>query len=310
MRYLLDILRHHWQNDFDGKRFIAVFLFASFLTYLNQVYGLIKPPILSLHHAWRIVPYLFLFGTVYIVSAFIACKNILHKKEFLLMVLICFGINAIDQSYILLWFIKIAAYHTEEMRDAIGNLSTHAVSIGSIIVPMLLFYRWGAKKFDIPGFFGLTLKKHASLKPYLLILAGMSVLIALSAYTKGISTYYPVVKRSTFVAYHFLFSISKPMATFIYEFIYASDFLSVELYFRGLLIFVFVRYLGNSVMLPMAACYMIYHFGKPVLETVSSFFGGYLLGILALHTRNIWGGVIVHMGVAMLMEFFAYIVSH
>ena len=52
----------------------------------------------------------------------------------------------------------------------------------------------------------------------------------------------------------------------------------------------------------MVVCYASLHFGKPLGETIGSIFGGYILGVLALQTRSIWGGIIVHVGVAWLMD--------
>ena len=37
-------------------------------------------------------------------------------------------------------------------------------------------------------------------------------------------------------------------------------------------------------------------------EAISSFWGGLLLGIIAFNTGSIWGGLIVHLGIAWLME--------
>ena len=52
----------------------------------------------------------------------------------------------------------------------------------------------------------------------------------------------------------------------------------------------------------MAAFYCTIHFGKPLGECISSFFGGLVLGVLAARTRTIYGGLIVHLGLAWLME--------
>jgi hypothetical protein len=38
------------------------------------------------------------------------------------------------------------------------------------------------------------------------------------------------------------------------------------------------------------------------METTSALFGGYFLGALAFQTRHIWGGVIIHMGIALIIE--------
>lgn len=88
----------------------------------------------------------------------------------------------------------------------------------------------------------------------------------------------------------------------LYELAYGWDFVAVELLFRGFFVIALGRILGNSSILPMAVMYCFLHFGKPVGETISSLFGGYILGVVAYYTRNIWGGIFVHLGIAWLME--------
>lgn len=88
----------------------------------------------------------------------------------------------------------------------------------------------------------------------------------------------------------------------IYELSYGLDFLGIELFFRGLLVVALIGYVGQDAVLPMAAFYCTIHFGKPMGECISSFFGGLILGVLAARTRTILGGLIVHLGLAWLME--------
>jgi hypothetical protein len=57
----------------------------------------------------------------------------------------------------------------------------------------------------------------------------------------------------------------------------------------------------------MALFYCTIHFGKPLGECISSYFGGLILGAITLQTRAIWGGLIVHLGIAWLMELFGYL---
>ena len=57
----------------------------------------------------------------------------------------------------------------------------------------------------------------------------------------------------------------------------------------------------------MITVYCFLHFGKPMGEAISSIFGGYILGILAYESRNIYGGLIAHLGVAWGMEYLAYL---
>ena len=87
-----------------------------------------------------------------------------------------------------------------------------------------------------------------------------------------------------------------------YELSYGLDFLSIELFFRGLLVIGLVRYAGEKAILPMAAFYCTIHFGKPLGECITSFSGGLALGVLAYRTRSILGGLIVHLGLAWMME--------
>ncbi|HKK39955.1 MAG TPA: CPBP family intramembrane glutamic endopeptidase, partial [Cryomorphaceae bacterium] len=93
----------------------------------------------------------------------------------------------------------------------------------------------------------------------------------------------------------------------LYEFFYGLDFISTELIFRGFLILGMHKYLGPYVVYPMVVSYCVLHFGKPLTEAISSIFGGYILGIIALYHRNIWGGVIIHVGVAWGMEIIGYL---
>ena len=87
-----------------------------------------------------------------------------------------------------------------------------------------------------------------------------------------------------------------------FELCYANDFLGVEGLFRGALVIGLARWLGCRAVLPMALTYMCIHLGKPDLELLSSVGGGYLLGVLAWRTRHLWGGIIIHQGIAMFFE--------
>lgn len=88
----------------------------------------------------------------------------------------------------------------------------------------------------------------------------------------------------------------------LFELFYANDYLGVESMFRGALIIGLSRWLGCRAVLPMALTYMCIHLGKPDLELCSSVIGGYILGILAWRTRHLWGGIIIHLGIAMFFE--------
>lgn len=149
-----------------------------------------------------------------------------------------------------------------------------------------------------PAFFGLTSKGFRA-GPYFLLLACLLPLIALASTRPDFLHTYPKVKNIAFIS-----SYTSPLWPWqlLYELSYGLDFLSIELFFRGLLVIGLVRYAGEKAILPMAAFYCTIHFGKPLGECISSFFGGMILGVIALRTRSILGGLIVHLGLAWLME--------
>jgi hypothetical protein len=73
------------------------------------------------------------------------------------------------------------------------------------------------------------------------------------------------------------------------------------------LVLAFAKWVGKDAILPMALFYCTIHFGKPLGECISSYFGGLILGIVIYHTRTIFGGLMVHVGIAWLMELGGYL---
>ncbi len=88
----------------------------------------------------------------------------------------------------------------------------------------------------------------------------------------------------------------------VYEICYGFDFVSIEFFFRGFLILALLNIFGKQCIAPVACFYCTIHFGKPLGEAISSFWGGLLLGIVSFNTRSIWGGLMVHLGIAWMME--------
>jgi hypothetical protein len=310
MVYLYTILKDHFRKEFDWLSVVLVFLFAGILVLLQYQFHLIRPNILALPHLQRLPVYWLLFSAVFIVSCAILyfrkqIPNVFVQKEFWLLTALAFLINGFDQSYLLLSFVKEHSFENEAVKAATVSIATHSVSILSVIVPVALCSIYFKPR---PSFYGLTLNNETKVKPYFSVLAIVLALVSISSFSAGISDFYPILNRSGLYIHAEELGIPKPLAVAIFETVYASDFVAVELFFRGFLIFGFAKLLGKQVILPMAACYMIFHFGKPLVETLSSFFGGYILGVFAWNTRNIWGGVILHIGTALFMEFVGYFV--
>jgi len=88
----------------------------------------------------------------------------------------------------------------------------------------------------------------------------------------------------------------------VWEAAYAFQFFSLEFFFRGFLLNGLRGKIGHYAIFLMVLPYMMIHFQKPFLETVGAIIAGTVLGTLALRTRNIWGGVTIHVAVAISMD--------
>ena len=128
----------------------------------------------------------------------------------------------------------------------------------------------------------------------------MVPLISLAATQPDFQAVYPKLKM---VAPQGALSDLSSWQAVLFELSYGSDFLTIELFFRGFLILGFAQWLGKDAILPVAIFYCSIHFGKPLGECISSYFGGLLLGIVVYNTRSIWGGLLVHLGIACPPDF-------
>ena len=91
----------------------------------------------------------------------------------------------------------------------------------------------------------------------------------------------------------------------IWESIYGLQFLMLEFFFRGFMLFALARQIGSLAIFVMVVPYSMIHFGKPFAECVGSIIAGIALGTIALRTGSIAGGVMVHCTVAWGMDLFA-----
>jgi len=160
----------------------------------------------------------------------------------------------------------------------------------------LLVYWWLYDKKQQP-FYGLNAKFDA--KPYFIMILLMVPLITWASFQADFLQAYPIYNGKGIV---YLLQLKNWQGLLIFETCYSLDFVAIEIAFRGFMILAIGKYLGKGAILPMVTLYCVFHFGKPLGETISSIFGGLILGILAYNTRSIYGGVIIHLGVALMME--------
>ena len=91
----------------------------------------------------------------------------------------------------------------------------------------------------------------------------------------------------------------------LWEGIYATQFVALEFFFRGFILSGLRRALGSNAIFVMIVPYCMIHYGKPLPETLGAIGAGLILGTLAMRTRSLWGGVLIHIGVAATMDILA-----
>ncbi len=181
------------------------------------------------------------------------------------------------------------AYATRVCEEALPSLI-------AVVLPLAL-YRALADR-DEHGFYGCS-GGDFRVRPYLVLLAAIAPFVAAASFQPDFLTYYPRMTPAGAAAQHLL---PPALAFALFEVAYLADFAWTELLFRGYFVIGLARTRGASAILPSTVVYALIHFAKPELEALGSIVGGYVLGVIALRTRSIKGGILVHAGVAALME--------
>ncbi len=164
-----------------------------------------------------------------------------------------------------------------------------------VLILISLIWKYFKPESPVAGMSG----KKFNAKPYLILLLMMVPLIGFAATQPDFLVTYPKVKTVAFITPY----VNNPVPwKVLYEISYGIDFITIEAFFRGFLVLAFVRFAGAGAILPMAAFYCSIHFGKPLFECITSYFGGIILGVVVYNTKSIWGGLITHVGIAWLME--------
>jgi membrane protease YdiL (CAAX protease family) len=174
------------------------------------------------------------------------------------------------------------------------RISRYPANVVLLMLPAFLW--WWFEDRNREPFYGL---KRTNVKPYLFLLLMMVPLITAATFSADFLKQYPQAIRMLNAA---KIEDNRLGYGLVFEGFYGLNFVVTEFFFRGFLLFVLSRWLGHGAVLPVAALYVTIHFGKPLGETISSFFGGIILGVIALETRSVWGGVLIHLGIAWGME--------
>lgn len=127
---------------------------------------------------------------------------------------------------------------------------------------------------------------------YGVCLAIVVPVMLLVAQQPDFGSYYPFYKQSS----RSLFDL------FAWEAMYWVQFFALELFFRGWMVGALKRTMGASAIFVMALPYCMIHYGKPYLEAHGAIVAGVVLGSLAMRTRSIYAGFLLHVTVAVSMD--------
>jgi membrane protease YdiL (CAAX protease family) len=177
--------------------------------------------------------------------------------------------------------------------DLYGRAWWGATRIGGYLLPLLMWRLFFRR--DRIADFGLHVRgfrTHAWI--YALCVVVMVPVLLLVSRQPDFANYYPMYKLAGRSWLDFA----------IWEAVYLAQFFTLELFFRGWWLRA-MRGFGAGAIWSMVVPYCMVHYGKPYLEASAAIIAGVVLGSLAMRTRSIYAGFLVHATVAVLMDILA-----
>lgn len=158
-------------------------------------------------------------------------------------------------------------------------------------VPPYLYARFvlGLKLREL-GFTAHRFMKHLPI--YLAFVAVVFPLAVVVSETPAFMADYPIYKDAGLSLRHLL----------VWELSYGLYFIALEFFFRGFMLFGTTKAVGVLAIPIMTVPYMMLHYPKPELECLGSIIAGMALGVVALRTRSILAGILIHIGIAWSMD--------
>lgn len=307
MKALFNILSNHFKSYFHLKSYISIAFVLIGLISINYYFDVEDDYIDHIHPTWLRFVAMFFFQflpyiiAVYILYYFKQIKNPFKATKFWILLVVGFSLLGLERSIdfsslVNEYIVELKFSYTRKVANFLSGLTF-------IIMPLILFSILTKDKYRVYGLFG----RFNGMRPYLFLLLGAFTCVFLGGFFSDIQRYYPIYLQDNPNYFQQITKVSNIESIVYYQISYALSFVSVELFFRGFLLFAFVKYLGKHAILPMAVTYCVLHFGKPMTEAISSIFGGFILGIIAFKHENIRGGILIHVGMAWSMEIIGYL---
>jgi len=309
LKQLIGYLKRFYQEEFDLRYTLIILSYFALLLYINfgDTYFNSRKALWR----WQETSWLFYFLTyasalipALLFYAFLKEKSgFLKNKKLWLLCLFGLAIFASRNS----WYYYLSQHFAFSWdKSSVEAESTFRIFFAlskSAIGFVPIFIYWYLADRSTQPFYGMQ-RKQLNLKPYFVLLLLLIPFVAIASQDASFLRKYPRVLVIDTIE---IFNPSMAKWILAYEALYILDFYIIELFFRGFMILAFIKIGGPKIILPVALFYFSIHFNKPFPEALSSFFGGTILGIITYYSRSIWGGIIIHMGIAAVMEIGAYI---
>ena len=297
MKKILGYLETYW-DETDKRSFLTAAFLTALGIFINYYYQL-NQQIAHLgegyeYISWSLV-FLTAFSTGYALVIIVGERKKQLNKKFYLLLFLAPAIFA----WKMVFDVNVRITPDEMLNTYWNRVIYWPFKL--LIVTGILYLIWKFTREKQP-FYGLS-SQGFNPRPYVLMLFIMVPLIAAASTQQDFLYTYPKLKNVIFLST----GMNTGMYKLLYEISYGLDFFTIELFFRGFLVLAFSKWFGKDAILPMAMFYCTIHFGKPLGECISSFFGGIILGVVTFHTRTIYGGLMVHVGIAWMMELGGYL---
>ena len=162
--------------------------------------------------------------------------------------------------------------------------------LGYVLIPYLIIkYVLKTSFIDMGWQWGDTSKHWFG---YVLLISPILIFIFLVSFRGDFLQHYPFYKQ----AHRSWFDLLS------WELMYLIQFLCLEFFFRGFILNALRPAIGANAIWVMCVPYLMIHFPKLWLEATGAILFGLFLGILAIRSRSIWGGFLVHAGIAVTMD--------
>lgn len=306
MRSVWKYLTLHIKEDFNTRAYVLVVIFLGLSIFINYKFNLNGDLLKSQTGFTKYARYFIFYSAAYYVALLLISltkKNTSHffsSKGFWIRTLLAISVLSLDSSLPFLQDWVYSAFYPE-LQYWVYKVGVNVVSVFTILLPLLIFrefYDTGEKYR-----YGLNSRTFDA-KPYFQMLLIMLPILIAASFHSSFLRQYPMYKVTSA---HIFLGVPEWITVMCYEMAYGLDFVTVELLFRGFMVIGMSSLLGRNAVLSMAVVYCFLHFGKPAGEAISSIAGGYILGVVAFETKSIWGGVIVHIGIAWMMELIAFL---